>query len=34
VIVPIGGEQLQRLLDDADRPDERLAEMVIAATMA
>lgn len=34
VIVPIGGEDLQRLLDDADRLDERLAEMVIAATMA
>lgn len=33
VIVPMGGEQLQRLLDDADRLDERLAEMVIAATM-
>lgn len=34
VIVPIGGEQLQQLLDDADRLDERLAELVIAATMA
>lgn len=34
VIVPMGGEQLQRLLDDADRLDERLAEMVIAATMS
>jgi hypothetical protein len=34
VIVPMGGEDLQRLLDDADRLDERLAEMVIAATMA
>jgi hypothetical protein len=33
VIVPMGGEQLQQLLDDADRLDERLAEMVIAATM-
>lgn len=33
VIVPIGGEQLQGLLDDADRLDECLAEMVIAATM-
>ena len=33
VIVPMGGEQLQRLLDDADRLDERLAEMVIAATI-
>lgn len=34
VIVPIGGEQLQQLLDDADRLDERLAEMVIAATLS
>lgn len=34
VIVPMGGEDLQRLLDDADRLDERLAEMVIAATIA
>jgi hypothetical protein len=34
VIVPLGGDDLQRLLDDADRLDERLAEMVIAATMA
>lgn len=34
VIVPIGGAKLQQLLDDADRLDERLAEMVIAATMA
>lgn len=31
VIVPLGGEQLQQLLEDADRLDERLAEMVIAA---
>lgn len=34
LIVPIGGEELQQLLDDADRLDERLAEMVIAATMS
>jgi hypothetical protein len=34
VIVPLGGDDLQRLLDDADRLDERLAEMVIVATMA
>lgn len=34
VIVPIGGEQLQQLLDDADRLDERLAEMVIAAALS
>jgi hypothetical protein len=34
VIVPVGGEDLQRLLADADRLDERLAEMVIAATIA
>jgi hypothetical protein len=30
VIVPMGGEQLQQLLEDADRLDERLAEMVVA----
>lgn len=34
VIVPMAGQQLQSLLDEADRLDERLAEMVIAATMA
>jgi hypothetical protein len=34
VIVPIGGSELQELLEQADRLDERLAEMVIAATLA
>ena len=34
VIVPIGGDALKELLDDADRLDERLAEMVIAAAMS
>lgn len=33
LIVPLGGAELQLLLDDADRLDERLAEMVIAAAM-
>ena len=33
VIVPMAGEQLEWLLDEADRLDERLAEMVLAATM-
>jgi hypothetical protein len=32
LLVPIGAEQT--LLDDAERLDERLAEMVIAATVA
>jgi hypothetical protein len=34
VIVPMGGEQLELLLDDADRLDESLAELVIAAMMS
>lgn len=34
VVVPIGGEELQQLLDNADRLDERLAEMVVTATLA
>lgn len=34
VIVPIDGDALQQLLNDAERLDERLAEMVIAATIA
>jgi hypothetical protein len=33
-LVPLGGDELQALLDDAERLDERLAEMVIAAAMA
>jgi hypothetical protein len=34
LIVPIGETEFQGLLDDAERLDERLAEFVIAATMA
>jgi len=34
LLVPIGGDELQALLDDAERLDERLADVVIAATMA
>jgi hypothetical protein len=34
LMVPLGGAELQALLDDAERLDERLAEMVIEAAMA
>jgi hypothetical protein len=34
LIVPIGEAELTQLLEEADRLDERLAELVIAAAMA